>query len=204
VTLSPGGPPWENDVLRLSARAEALTIDMAQGKYQSEHLILTIQNKTHSHVVYRVDTSPDSGKKKCLGKGDLEHNAIALAPDETIERTECTYRSGAKLLVQRVETLVVPPLSYYFASMVFPAHVGLDERATRGHKAPARAKLCSSEIPQQAIARATEQGTATWRDVMDFYGRHSCDRHTFPEGYRAFANSGERTLPVTRESLARP
>ncbi len=188
--LTPGGPPLETRDLSLSLRighAGALAID---------HLILRIENRTDSSVAYRVETRPGGDPRTCMDKNDLPHNALALAPHEAVERTECTTRLGAvaSVTVVRVETMLVPPLSYYYVSRLFPPHIGLDARTTRRH-VPPKGAICT-DIPEQAIRRALENGGTSWRDVIDFYARESCAKFIFPVGYRAFTIAEQRPLPV--------
>jgi hypothetical protein len=77
---------------------------------------------------------------------------------------------------------------------LFPPHIGLDARPTRGHRP--RAGIICADIPEQAIRIAMEKGATSWRDVIDFYARHSCVRHIFYEEYKAFARAGAYELPV--------
>jgi hypothetical protein len=188
--LTPGGPPLETRALTMSLRVGHA------GALGTDHLILRIENRTDDSVAYRVETRPDGDPRTCMDKNDLPHNAVALAPHEAAERTECTTRNGAvaTVTVVRVETLVIPPLSYYYVSRLFPPHIGLDARTTRRH-VPPKGAICS-DIPEQAIRRALEKGEASWRDVIDFYARESCAKFIFSVGYRAFTVAGEQPLPV--------
>jgi hypothetical protein len=169
-----------------------------------DQLVLHIENKTDRHVAYHVDTRPSVDPHACVDKIDIPHDAMALAPHEAIDRTECGLRPGAPtaVFVDRVETLVVPALSYHYVSRLFPPHIGLDSRATRGH-VPPKGAICS-DIPEQAIRRGLEKGEVSWRDVVDFYARESCAKFIFPVGYRAFTRAGERSLPVPQKGVAGP
>ncbi len=147
-----------------------------------------------------MDTIASGGGRRCLTKGDLEHNALALLPGEAVERTECVYRRGMDLKIERIETMSLPALSYYYVSQLRPSHIGLDARATEGHRAPA-GRICD-DIPEQAIRLGMEKETVSWRDVVDFYARHRCETYTFPVGYRAFTRKGQLPLPVARSDVA--
>lgn len=195
--LTPGADPIETATLRISLRTEPLEIDTGRGSYGGDHLILRIENKTDRHLAYRVDTVAG---QRCLTKGDLAHNALALAPGEAVERTECVNRDGTKLLVERVETLQLPPLSYHYVSRLHPPHVAMDARATRGHKPP-KGEICNA-IPEQSIRLGMGRKEVTWRDVVDFYARHNCDNYVFPKGYKAFEKKDQYALPVSREAAA--
>jgi hypothetical protein len=195
-TVSVGGVPFETRDLILAARVDRVAARFANGSMTSDHLILRIENKTDHPIAYRVDTKPSVDPRLCMEKGDLVHNAVALGPHEVAERTECPTRNGAitSVVVLRIETLAIPTLSYYYVSRLYPAHVGLDPRTARGHRAP-KGSICA-DIPEQAIRRATEKGEASWRDVIDFYARQNCEKYMFPAGYRAFTRPHEQVLPV--------
>ncbi|HKA87750.1 MAG TPA: hypothetical protein VKE22_08805 [Haliangiales bacterium] len=188
-------PPVETRFLRITAHLAPMGASFAGGTATTEHIVLRIENATDRWLAYRVETTPDAGEARCVDKADLPHDAIALAPGQAVERTECIVRGNIDgVVVDSIETVVLPPLSYYYVSRLFPAHVGESPRATRGHVAP-KAKICAN-IPEQAIRRALERSEITWRDVIDFYARHDCDRYLFPAGYHAFRRAGERELPV--------
>ena len=191
ATLSPGAAPLETRDLTLSVRVGRA------GALATDHVILRIENHSDSDVAYRVETRPGaSDPRTCMDKSDLPHNALALAPHEVVERTECTTRNGlvTSVTVTRVETMAIPPLSYFYVSRLYPQHIGLDVRTTRRH-VPPKGAICT-DIPEQAILRGIEKGAVSWRDVIDFYARESCAKFIFPVGYRAFTEAGQQTLPV--------
>ena len=195
--VSVGGAPFETRDLILAARVDRVAARFSNGSMTSDHLILRIENKTDHPIAYRVETKPSSvDPRLCMEKGDLVQNSVALAPHAVAERTECATRNGSvtSVVVLRVETLALPAISYYYVSRLFPAHVGLDPRTTRGHRPP-KASICA-DIPEQAIRRAVEKGETSWHDVIDFYARQSCEKYMFPPGYRAFTKPHERDLPV--------
>jgi hypothetical protein len=194
--LAVGGPPLALHRVRLTAKLVTL---QPNNSAPLEHVVLRIENLTDVPLAYRVDTRAG---RDCLSKVDMLHDAIALPPKGAVERTECVARGRNDVVsVKSVETITLPALSFYYVSRLYPAHVGLDARATRGHSPP-QGEICHN-IPEQAIRLASERGQATWRDVIDFYARHSCERYMFPVGYRAFTKSGERSLPVAPADVAR-
>jgi len=197
--VHPGGPPITSRDLAVSMRSARLPISLPNGTFVTMHAILRVENRTDGFVAYHVDTRPSVNPRLCFEKADLPHNAIALAPRETIERTECG-RDIEGVTVERIETLAIPALSYRYVSLLYPSHIGLDPRPTRGHQ-PKTGSICN-DIPEQAIRLAMEKGKVSWRDVIDFYARHSCKRFIFPEGYQAFTRSQERPLPVTPAAAA--
>jgi hypothetical protein len=194
-----GGDPLEIGSLRLSARVGDLQINTAKGSMTGQHLLLKIENKTDHYLAYRVETSP-TAPQRCLSKGDLAHDAIALPPGGWVERSECVWRDGMSFVIEHVETVALPALSYYYVSRLYPPHVGGDQRTTRGHK-PAKGQVCN-DIPEQAIRRGMQKGDTSWFDVVDFYARHNCEGFIFPPGYRAFSQPNQYMLPVSREAAA--
>jgi len=198
-SLVAGGTALDTRDLLLSLKIERVATRFTNGSMTSEHLVLRIENKTDHALAYRVETRPPVDDRLCIDKGDLAHDALAVAPHGVVERTECPTRNGTvtSLAVVRVETLALPAISYYYVSQLFPPHIGLDLRSTRGHRAP-KGAICS-DIPEQAIRRAMEKGEAAWRDIVDFYARESCAKFMFPQGYRAFTRPNERPLPVPQK-----
>ena len=194
-TLHASGASLETRDLSMSLRTQRVAASTNRGSVTTNHIVLRIENRSAEHVAYRVDTRPPGDPRLCHEKGDLRHNAMALAPRQAIERTECAREGIDTLRVERVETMRLPPLAFHYVSRLYPAHIGLDPRPTRGHQPP-KGSICG-DIPEQAIRRAMEKGTTSWRDVIDFYARHSCVRFIFPEGYKAFSRAGERALPAS-------
>lgn len=203
VVLAAGGPAFETRDLTISLRTGRVTARYSQGSVTRDHLILRVTNRGTRPLAYRIDTRLAMDVRYCVEKGEIPANAIAIAPGETVERTECAREGARTVTVDRVETIVLSPLGYFYVGRLFPAHTGLDPRVTRGHQ-PTRGAICA-DIPEQAIRRAQEKGTTTWRDVIDFYARHSCEKYIFPLDYKAFTRSGERSLPaVAGASQGRP
>jgi hypothetical protein len=158
-------------------------------------MVLTIENTSDAYLAYRVVSRPSQGTRPCHDKLDLAHNAIALAPGEKIRRSECIYRSGYRLFVNRVETAVLPKLSYYYVSSLPPSALSLDLLSSRGHRPIGGRQLCRV-FQSAALEEAVRTGQTTWRDLVDFYARHACQTFTFPPGYTAFSRDGERPLPA--------
>jgi hypothetical protein len=202
-TLRASGSSLETRDLALSLRTGRVVNPTNKGTFTQNHIILRIENRTPEHVAYRVDTRPPGDPRLCFEKGDLPHNAIALMPRQTVERTECAREGIDTVRIDRVETMRLPPLAFHYVSRLYPSHIGLDPRPARGHHSP-KGSICG-DIPEQAIRRATEKGEISWRDVIDFYARHSCARYIFPAGYKSFSRASERPLPaVSSVGAARP
>lgn len=197
-----GATPYEAPGLRLSVRTETLSAQAESGNYRAEHLVLKIENLTDSHLAYRISTSPGVGDARCSAKASIGHDAIALRPHETIERTECLAPPQARVRVDSVETMVIPELSYYYVSRLYPPQVGYDQRTTRGHEPP-KGSPCKF-LPEQQIRKGFADGTLSWQDVIDFYARHRCETYLFVPGYRAFTRANELPLPVDRGGVPAP
>jgi len=175
--------------LRLS-----LSVEEIEGTPRRQ-MVLTIANTSDAYLAYHVVSHPSQGTRPCYEKLDLAHNAIALAPGQKVRRSECIYRNGYRLFVNRVETAVLPKLSYYYLSSLPPSALGLDLLSSRGHRPLAGHPLC--RVFQSAtLDESLRSGETTWRDLVDFYARHSCQTFTFPVGYKAFTRDGERPLPA--------
>jgi hypothetical protein len=166
-------------------------------RYRYEHTVLGVTNKTDKYLAYRVETAVDH-PEKCMTKGALAQNAVALAPGESIERTECLWRPHATVMVKRIEVMELPLVSYYFVSRLPPAQVLLDERAAAGHEF-AKAKACQF-VPWREIQVAAKERGTRWVDVMDFYARHDCDEYSFWPGYTRWLAPGK--LPARPVKLA--
>jgi len=199
TALEPGSAPVEVARLRLSAKLVTLDTTSGSGSLPLEHVVLRIENLTDAPLAYRVDTQAG---RDCVSKADVAHDALALPPKGVVERTECVAHSrGDVVALKAVETIALPSLSFYYVSMLYPPHLGEDGRSTRGHTPP-KGEICHN-IPEQAIRMALDRGQTTWRDVIDFYARHNCQRYMFPVGYKAFTKTGEHSLPVAPNAIAK-
>jgi hypothetical protein len=191
IALSPHGKQASAEVLGLKL---SLAVSDIEGTPRRQ-MVLTIQNTSDAYLAYRVVSRPSQGTHECHEKLDFAHNAVALVPGEKIRRSECIYRSGYRLFVTRVDTAVLPKLSYYYLSSLPPSALGLDLLSSRGHRPLAGRPLCRV-FQSASLNEAVRAGQTTWRDLVDFYARHSCQIFTFPDGYKAFTRDGERPLPA--------
>jgi hypothetical protein len=197
--LAPGRKRATAHVLGLDL---SLSVDDIAGSPRRQ-LVLTIENKTGDHLAYRVLTQSSRGIGPCFAKQDLAHNAIALAPGERVRRSECIYRKGLSLFVDRVETILLPRLSYYYVSALPAAALEidrLDRLAARGHLAVGARSPCRV-FRSAELSAALASGSATWRDLVDFYARHPCGVYSFDMNYKAFQKDAERPLPSVTPSL---
>ncbi len=193
---------------RKHATASVLGLDLSLSVAEipgtpRRQMVLTIENTSRDHLAYRVVTQSSRGVRPCFGKSDLAHNAIALAPGGKVRRSECIYRKGLKLFVDRVETIRLPRLSYYYVSALPGAALEVDRRdrlAVRGHL-PAGGRSPCRVFRSAEVMAAVAGGSATWRDLVDFYARHPCGVYSFNIDYKAFDREGERTLPSVPAAL---
>jgi hypothetical protein len=166
-----------------------------------EHLMLTITNKSDRPVAYRVETKfGDSAR--CKNKAAIQHNAVALKPGESITRSECMWAKNMSLEVDRIETIELTDLGYFYASRLVPQQALLGDRVTQGHVPPNKLPLCSF-VPWREIRASSEsKGGVDWADVLDFYARHNCDEYTFFANYRRWTAPG--SLPAQPTAAAPP
>jgi hypothetical protein len=198
VSLRPGGEPLDTGMLRLTALSRKEEIRDKRGASRSQHLILRIENKTDRPVAYRVETTVNVESATCDRKAVLVHNAIAIPAKGQVERSECFFRDNMELGVSSVEAMQLPDLGYIYASRIYPEHIGLPARTAAGHQPP-KGALCTT-IPQQLIVIGMQNGSMSWRDVVDFYARHRCETYDLPDGYRAVDKAGSQTLPAVLDA----
>jgi len=189
--LRPGNK-LETRHLVLQALQQKIWVGETGGQgFRSDHLVLSVANKTRKHLAYRVITSV---RGFCQGKGTIAQNALALRPGEKISRTECLLRSGGTLRVMEVEVMEVSPLGYYYVSRLKPGQIRMPRRSSEGHENPKDLPTCRI-LPWRAIESGMRRDEVRWRDVVDFYSRHNCDEYTFFVGYR-YKTKGPGRLPV--------
>lgn len=158
-------------------------------------VVLAIQNLLDKDLAYEVTTSPSIGTALCNSARPLPINAMVIAKGTTETRTECVFRDGISIVVTKVETMEVGPLSSYYLSEVPPTLVGVDERIARGHHGVETKEPCSA-VSSQVVRSGLERGDIGWRDLVDFYARHRCQTYQFPSSYRAFKSDNERAIPA--------
>lgn len=158
-------------------------------------MVLTIRNRTDDYLAYHVVTTPSQGTAACGHKEAVVHDALALPPRGSAMRSECLYHEGWTLKVERVETVALPELGFDYVTRVPPKQLGIERRVAEGHRPAAKQKLCGMVLPIRVV-RARERGEIGWRDLIDFYARHSCERYRFPQNYKAFDRPGASRLPA--------
>ncbi len=190
-TLAPGQPPVEVAGLRLALKVGP------DHDGPGELMTLTITNLADHDLAYRVVGRARPGGA-CSGRTLLGHDAIVVRRRATVERSECNHQDGMVLQIERVETMEVDGLMSVYVSRVPPAGVGGDPLHSKAHSPQLPAALAKCNLsPSQVLLRALEDQVVSWRDLVDFYARHRCDRFQFPLEYRAFEKDGERPLPAS-------
>lgn len=166
---------------------------------RGKSLGLRIENLADHPVAYRVATRPDRGTRECRKKENWAHNAMALRergdPAAVAERSECGHRSGKGLVVTAVEVVALEPLSFHYLSRLTPSAVGVTEISANGHRLPP-GPSCKRKQIHAVLESAMSDGRTTWRDLIDFYARHSCLEYDFPSNYKAFEGPGRLDLPA--------
>lgn len=187
------GKPIETRHLRivLDVSKQQATIDGQS--FRTDHFVLTITNRTDKYLAYRVATQVPA-TVKCTNKGDIQHNAIVLTPNRTIERTECLFRPNLEITLTAVEVMELQPLSAIYVSRLPPTLVLYDARTASGH-APLAMPMCRQTVNWQDIRGGVERNEFDWKDLIDYYARHSCDEYTFFRSYR-YRTDAAAPLPV--------
>ena len=181
--LEPGQPPLEVAGLRI--RLERT----------SDQVVMVIQNLLDSDAAYEVTSSPSTGSALCTGARPLPFNAMVISKGQSERRTECTWHDGMSIIVTKVETIELAPLSAWYVSQVPPSVVGIEDRLARGHRGIETKEKCSA-VQSQVVRTGLDRGNIGWRDLIDFYSRHRCQTYQFPSTYRAFKSDGERPVPA--------
>jgi hypothetical protein len=181
--LEPGQPPIEVAGLRLHLERSG------------DQVVMVIENLVDSAVAYEVTSTPSSGPGSCNSARPLAFNAMVIAKGQSERRTECTWHSGMSIIVTKVETIEVSPLSAWYVSQVPPTVVGIEPRIARGHRGIETKEKCSAVV-SQVVRTGLDRGDIGWRDLIDFYSRHRCQTYSFPSSYRAFRSDDERSVPA--------
>jgi hypothetical protein len=180
--LEPGQPPIEVAGLRLHVERTG------------DQIVLVIQSLLPSDAAYEVTTQPSTGGNACNSARPLPFNAMVIAKGSSERRTECAWRDRMAIIVTKVETIELSPLSAWYVGQVPPQVVGIEDRIARGHRGIEAKETCSAVVPQ-VVRTGLDRGDIGWRDLIDFYARHRCQTYQFPSNYRAFRSDGERAVP---------
>ena len=206
-------PSYEEMTRKLAFRADdarhllevgAAPIDVAglrlAAVIANDTLALEIKNTTNESLGYLIETTPTPNVADCMKARPLPLDVMVIEKGAKETRVECVYREGLAIAVTKVETVELNPLASHYLRQVPPALVGVDERVSRGHVPPKTKEPCS-KIVSQAVRTGLERGEIAWRDLADFYSRHRCQTYSFPLGYRALTEDGQRQIPVTSSGM---
>lgn len=186
--LEPGKPPLELAGVKIFLERA------------SDQVILVIANQLDATIAYNVVTTPSTGEGACSSVAPLAHNAMVIEKGGSQRRTECAWRDGMSIIVSKVETIEVSPLSAWYLSQLPPALVGIEPRIARGHHGVAPTDKCTP-VMSQVTRTGIDRGEIGWRDLIDFYARHRCQSYQFPSTYRALRSDGEVAIPVSAGTM---
>ncbi len=188
--------PIETRHLRITLDVEKETSIIDSHSLRSDQLVLRIENRTPLYLAYRVQTTvPD--RRKCEMKAVLPHDAIALEPGQTVQRTECLLLRDIPIDVKRIEVIELPALSAYYVSRVPLTMTLYDPRTSAGH-VPIKGTMCAQTFSWRDIRDGIAKKVLGWRDVIDFYARHNCSEYTFFKSYRY---RGDPSAPLPARAL---
>ena len=176
--------------LRLRLRTESRDAQGERGGFRADHLILVVENRTDDAIAYRVETRFEH-PERCLSRGVLVHNAIAIPARGRIERSECIFHQGLQPTITLAETITLPAIGYFYVSQLVPTQIGLNSRTSEGHAPPRPLSTCN--LPYWRDFSAWGLG---WADLIDFFARHSCEKHGPFKEYRFRNEAGP--LPAHR------
>jgi hypothetical protein len=160
-----------------------------------ESFVLHVENRVASEIAYEVTSQATPNSAACNTVQPLPFDAMVIGKDGSETRTECAWSDGIALVITKVETLELSPLSAYYVRHVPPSVVGVDRRFVRGHRGIDTREPCP-QLVSQAVRAGMERGQIGWRDLIDFYARHRCQTYQFPSRYRAFKSDREHSLPA--------
>ena len=122
-------------------------------------LVLVIENPGDHDLAYDIVTKPSYGTRACGARDVLPFNAMVVPRHGVVRRSECVWRGGMVLGIDRVETLELSPLEAYYVSRVPPLAIGIDLRLAQGHKPllPMGVRLCNV-VMSQSIRAGLESG----------------------------------------------
>jgi hypothetical protein len=181
--LEPGKPPLELAGVKIYLERA------------SDQLILVVVNQLDTTIAYNVTSTPSTGAATCTSVAPLAFNAMVIEKGSSQRRTECGWRDGMSIIVSKVETMEVSPLSAWYLSQLPPALVGIETRIARGHHGVEPKEKCTP-VMSQVTRTGIDRGEIGWRDLVDFYARHRCQSYQFPSSYRSLKSDGEVAIPA--------
>jgi hypothetical protein len=163
--------------------------------HAGDGLVLEIANATAGkEYAYNVTTEVIPAGD-CTSARPLPLDVIVIGA-ETMTRTECSWHDRSSIVVKKVETMEISPLSSYLLRQTPAVLLGIEPRIARGSHTAGN-KECPTVLTQTTRSQL-ERGEIGWRDLADFYARHRCQTYLFPADYRAFTQDKARELPAVR------
>lgn len=193
------GKTLNSDWITLRVAIEKVAYHSGGAEIRANHSVVYVENVHTAPIAYFLDArSADKGG--CEVRGARMHNANALLPGETAEIVVC---AGTKPVeIHSLEAMSLSSLGYMYVSQVPAAALGHDSIRATAHAGPRRAKVCS-QVPSARLGKAIRSQKLAWRDVVDFYTRHSCEEYPWLWNYR-FHAEGVTSLPIRPRDLKAP
>jgi len=179
------------------ASVERVNYKKSGATISTRHIVATVRNTSTKPIAYFLRVV--SGERgHCKVRGARLHNTMALLPGESAEVVVCAGSGAVK--VEDLRVLEITPIGYVYVSKVPPSAVGHDPISATSHFPSKKVPMCSM-VPGTRISNLLKLGKTRWRDVMDFYARHSCERFQFFAGY-TMATEPLKRLPVLENAPA--
>jgi hypothetical protein len=175
----------------IRASVERVNYKKSGATVSTRHMVATLRNTSTRPIAYFLRVV-SAARGHCKVRGARMHNTMALLPGESAEVVVCAGRGAVK--VEDLRVLEITPIGHVYVSKVPPSAVGYDPVSATAHVPHKRVPMCSM-VPGTRISNLLKLGKTSWRDVMDFYARHSCERFQFFAGY-TMATEPVKRLPV--------
>lgn len=175
----------------IRASVERVNYKKSGATVSTRHMVATIRNTSTKPIAYFLRVA-SATRGHCKVRGARLHNTMALLPGESAEVVVCAGSGAVK--VEELQVLEITPIGHVYVSKVPPSAVGHDPISATSHAPQKKVPMCSM-VPGTRISNLIKLGKTRWRDVMDFYARHSCERFQFFAGYTMATEPVER-LPV--------
>lgn len=190
VVIKPGRS-WTSEHIKVGVSLDKVQYNQHGATISARHTIATFENVSKGPVAYFASVR-SAERGRCDVRGARQHNAMALMPGEVAEVVVCA--GTGKVRVDRLEVLEVSPLGYVYVSRVPARAVGHDGITGGSHSPMNRVQVCQT-VDTKGIAGKLAQGLTRWRDVVDYYARHDCERFRFFFDYR-HTDDGPARLPA--------
>ncbi len=155
------------------------------------HTVAVVANVSKEPVAYFLRATSDR-VGHCSVKGSRAHNAMALLPGEEAHVVVCAGEGGAR--IERLETVTLSKLGYYYVSQLSPEAAAHEPNVINAHTPPKGVRKCTG-VDTAALGSFIRREDTRWVDIVDYFSRHSCDRFTYPLGYRVQTRTVEK-LPI--------